>query len=72
MAAGFPKHITKTRIRRGKYVVERDDGKRFEIVRGVGHWWVNASWTRPTLSAALFDIRNDYTAADQLSEERAR
>lgn len=54
-------NIKTTKIRKGVYQIDREDGKVWVIKQGIGHWWVHGSrgviGTWATLGLAKFDIR---------------
>ncbi len=56
--------INTTKIKSGHYSITREDGKEFEVVRGVGRWFVSSEngcfGTRRALSDAQYDIKMGY------------
>ena len=56
------REIATKKIRRGEYLITRDDGKTFEVKRGwpYSKWWVNGIPIRGTLRAIKFDIKMGY------------
>lgn len=65
MLSGFPKNVTKEKLGRGHYRLTRDDGYTVEVRQGVGGWWFGSRKIK-SLGVAEFDMRNGYTAHDQL------
>ncbi|WP_421878348.1 hypothetical protein [Pacificispira sp.] len=68
MLDGFPKQIRTTKQARGKYRITRDDGRAYNVERGIrGRWWVNGMpRDGSSLREIKSDISNGYTPADQL------
>ena len=67
MLPGFPKSVRKEKVRRGHYRLTRDDGFTVEVKRGVGGWWFgNTGRKLKSLGVAEYDMRNGYTAHDQV------
>ena len=73
MLPGFPKAVTKEKLRRGRYRLTRDDGYTVEVKRGVGGWWFgNTGRKVKSLGVAEYDMQNGYTSRDQLAIEHAQ
>lgn len=58
--------IKTKKFRQGKYVVSRDDGRSFVVLRATREWVIQAQDTlavggAQTLRAALYDIRDGWT-----------
>ena len=67
MLPGFPKIVVKEKVSRGHYRLKRDDGREVEVKRGVGGWWFGRTGRNvKSLGVAEYDLRNGYTAWDQL------
>lgn len=67
MLPGFPKNVTKEKVRRGHYRLTRDDGFTVEVKHGVGGWWFgNTGRKVKSLGVAEYDMRNGYTSHDQV------
>jgi hypothetical protein len=68
MLAGFPKVVTKEKLRNGRYCLTRDDGYTVEVVRGTNGWWFgNTGRTVKSLSVAIYDMKHGFTSHDQLA-----
>jgi len=68
MLPGFPKNVTKEKVRRGHYRLTRDDGFTVEVKHGVGGWWFgNTGKKVKSLGVAEYDMQNGYTSHDQLA-----
>ena len=68
MLPGFPKNITKEKIRRGCYRLTREDGYTVEVVHGISGWWFGRTGKKvKSLGVAEYDMRNGYTSHDQLA-----
>lgn len=73
MLTGFPKMVVKEKIGRGHYRLTRDDGYVVEVQRGVGGWWFGGTGRKVrSLGVAEFDLKNGYTARDQLDAREGR
>ena len=71
MLPGFPKKVTKEKIRRGCYRLTRDDGFTVEVTHGVDGWWFgNYGRKVKTLGVAEYDMRNGFTSHDQLGSRQ--
>ena len=67
MLPGFPKNVTKEKVRRGHYRLTREDGFTVEVKHGVGGWWFGGTGQKvKTLGVAVYDMRNGYTSRDQV------
>ncbi len=56
--------ITTTKIKAGHYSISREDGKTFEVIRGVGRWFLKGEngtfGSRKNLGDAQYDIKMGY------------
>ncbi len=69
MLMGFPKEVTREKVKRGVYRLKRSDGYAVEARRGIGGWWLGGTGRKvPSLSLAEYDMRNGYTSYDQLAK----
>ncbi|WP_065329976.1 hypothetical protein [Tritonibacter mobilis] len=70
---GFPKKITTTKVHRGRYRIDREDGHSIEVINLGRCWQVYAGLTTaPRLSTFQYDMRNGFTAHDQTMAEIER
>lgn len=68
MLPGFPKCVRRTKLGRGRYLLEREDGVAEVVIRGCGRWLIaGCGRTARTLGIAEFDLRCGYTPRDQLA-----
>ena len=53
-------------------MLQREDGYRVEVVRGIDSWWFgNTGRKLNTLAIAKYDLEHGYTAKDQLKANSA-
>lgn len=69
MLKGFPKTITTTKLARGYYRIDREDGYSIEVrSSGRGDWYqVNNMTYRKSLGVFQFDMARGYMARDQVA-----
>ena len=68
MLKGFPKSITTTKLGRGHYRINREDGYSIEIRSSYKGYWYQVSnlARRKSLSVFQFDMRYGFMPCDQL------
>ena len=71
MLSGFPKQITTTKLGRGHYRIDRDDGHSIEVRSSANGYWYQVSTLarRKSLGVFQFDMARGYMPRDQIAAQ---